>query len=417
VLAITGCVAIATLFMGSTLLTPLYTLYQRKFGFSELVLTLVYGAYLVGNLVALLALGRISDQVGRRLITLTALAAATVTTVLFIGAGGTYSLFCARALSGFAIGLGSSSVAAWLAEAYGPTKADRATQATVGSNMTGLAVGALVAGCLAQYAAPPLLLPFLAYFPLLGVSTLLAFWAPETVKHPKRRIGQLSLRPRIGVPRAIRRPFIGAAATAFAVFSLAGFYFALVPSILRDNLHVTNIAVGGAIVFEFGISGLATSIATRMLKSRQAQILGLALLLPSLILLVLAQAQASLLLVLCGAVLSGAGAALGFRGSLQIVNEVAPADQRAEVISSYLAVTYLSNSLPIIGIGVLSSFTSSFIAMIVFAALIAVVVSANLVAAVFAPPLEPLRALATRSRALAHSDTPVRCAESCPRQP
>jgi hypothetical protein len=99
-----------------------------------------------------------------------------------------------------------------------------------------------------------------------------------------------------------------------------------------------------------------------------------------------------MLFVLCGALLSGAGAALGFRGSLQIVNEVAPADQRAEVISSYLAVTYLSNSLPIIGIGVLSGFTSSFIAMIVFAALIALVVSANLIAAVFAAPLKGLRA-------------------------
>ena len=57
---------IAAMFMGSTLLTPLYALYQREHGFSELTLTLVYSAYVVGNMAALLLLGRLSDQVGRR---------------------------------------------------------------------------------------------------------------------------------------------------------------------------------------------------------------------------------------------------------------------------------------------------------------------------------------------------------------
>jgi MFS family permease len=382
----TGCMAIATLFMGSTLITPLYTLYQRNLGFSELVLTLIYGAYLVGNLAALLLLGRISDQVGRRLITLAALVVAGATTVIFIEARGTSWLFCARALSGFAIGLGSSSATAWLAEAYGSERADLATQAAVGSNMTGLAAGALLAGCLAQYAPAPLLTPFLAYLPLLVIAALLATGARETLKNPKRRLQEISLHPRIGVPRSIRAAFFGAAATAFAVFALAGFYFALIPTILRNDLHETNLAVGGSIVCEFGLAGLLTTLVTRRLKGRQAQIAGLILLLPSLVLLVLAQAEASMLLLLCGAFLSGAGAALGFRGSLQIVNEIAPAEQRAEVISSYLAIIYLSNSLPIVGVGALTGVTGSFIAVVVFAALIGLIVSVNLITTVVAPP-------------------------------
>jgi MFS family permease len=381
-----GCMGIATLFMGSTLLTPLYTLYQRNIGFSELVLTLIYGGYLVGNLAALLLLGRISDQMGRRLITLAALAAAAVTTVLFVGARGPAWLFCARALSGFAIGLGSSSATAWLAEAYGSERADLATQAAVGSNMTGLAAGALLAGSLAEYAPAPLLTPFLAYLPFLVIASLLAMGARETLKDPKRRLQELALRPRIGVPRSIRAAFLGAAATAFAVFSLAGFYFALIPTILKDDLHETNLAVGGGIVCEFGFAGLLVTLATRRLKSRHAQIAGLILLLPSLALLVLAQGAASMPLLLCGAFLSGAGAALGFRGSLQIVNEIAPPEQRAEVISSYLAIIYLSNSLPIVGVGALSVLTGSFIAVVVFAALIGLIVSANLITTLIAPP-------------------------------
>ena len=50
--------SLCILFMGATLPTPLYPLYEQAFGFSRLTLTLIYAAYVLGNLVALLALGR-----------------------------------------------------------------------------------------------------------------------------------------------------------------------------------------------------------------------------------------------------------------------------------------------------------------------------------------------------------------------
>src|SRR4051794_2040434 len=65
---------IAVMFMGSTLLTPLYGIYREEFGFSEITLTLVYAAYAIGNLGALLFFGRLSDQIGRRPTSLAAMA-------------------------------------------------------------------------------------------------------------------------------------------------------------------------------------------------------------------------------------------------------------------------------------------------------------------------------------------------------
>src|SRR3954467_15504920 len=50
-LAISSIITVA--FAGSVLVTPLYSLYQHKFGFSEITLTLVYAVYAVGNVVAL----------------------------------------------------------------------------------------------------------------------------------------------------------------------------------------------------------------------------------------------------------------------------------------------------------------------------------------------------------------------------
>ena len=59
--------------MASTLLTPVYELYQARSGFSAFVLVLLYAVYVVGNLLALFVFGRLSDQVGRKPMVLLAL--------------------------------------------------------------------------------------------------------------------------------------------------------------------------------------------------------------------------------------------------------------------------------------------------------------------------------------------------------
>ncbi len=62
----TTTLAIATLYIGSTVLTPLYPLYRQEFGFSELTVTVVYAVYVIGNLSVLFLFGRVPDQIGRR---------------------------------------------------------------------------------------------------------------------------------------------------------------------------------------------------------------------------------------------------------------------------------------------------------------------------------------------------------------
>src|SRR5213595_1753251 len=55
--------------------SPLYETYSRLWGFSSVVLTLVYATYAAGVLVALLLAGRASDVAGRRPVLLIALGA------------------------------------------------------------------------------------------------------------------------------------------------------------------------------------------------------------------------------------------------------------------------------------------------------------------------------------------------------
>jgi hypothetical protein len=65
-------------------------------------------------------------------------------------------------------------------------------------------------------------------------------------------------------------------------------------------------------------------------------------------------------------------AGLGYRGSLQVVNQIAPADKRAAVVSSYFICCFTGNALPVIGVGILSTFSDTIVADMAFACMIAI---------------------------------------------
>ena len=136
---------VGVMFVATTLPTPLYVIYEHTFGFSRVTQTLVYAVYVVGNLVALLLLGRISDIVGRRKVSLAAIAVAVVSTLLFLFASGTGWLFWARILNGLAIGLTAGTGTAWITELDPDQDRSRASFITTSSNFLGPATGSSLA--------------------------------------------------------------------------------------------------------------------------------------------------------------------------------------------------------------------------------------------------------------------------------
>jgi MFS family permease len=220
---------IAVMFMGSTIVTPLYSLYAKQFGFSPIVLTLIYAAYVIGNLVSLFFFGGVSDSAGRRRIVLRAMGLAALSTCIYFFATNTSWLFVARVLSGFSIGLAAGAGTAWIAELDAEDRT-RATLMAVGSNFAGLAIGPLISGLIAEYAPRPLQLPFLIYIGLVAITAVFIARSPETVN--ARANPAAPGRTSVAMPRSIRARFIAPAITAFTVFSLYGFYFSLAPGVL-----------------------------------------------------------------------------------------------------------------------------------------------------------------------------------------
>jgi len=360
---------LGAMFVGAILPTPLYPLYRQAFGFSGVTLTLIYAVYVLGNLIALLFFGRLSDQIGRRVTTLPAIGVGIASALVFAFAAGTPWLFVARALSGFSTGLASGTATAWIAELYADRGSGAAARIAAGANFFGCAAGPLAGGLLAQFAPWPLQLPFIVYLVLLGGVCIAIFFAPETLAHPKR-MSNASLKPRLGVPRRIWLQFVAPAATSFATFALIAFYAALIPNLLAESLHQPAPFVAGAVVCElFGIAAV-TILSTGRLESRAAMLAALALLLPSVWLLVGAEVARSMPLLIFAAAVGGVAGGLGYRGSLEVVNRIAPADRRSEVVSSYFVVCFAGNSLPVIGIGLLAAAAGALTAHATFAAVI-----------------------------------------------
>jgi hypothetical protein len=207
------------------------------------------------------------------------------------------------------------------------------------------------------------------YLVVFCAVAVLVWYCQETVDPDPSNV---SIRPRLSLPREIRAQFVAPAITGFGLMALVGFYAALMPSILTHDLQIENHAAAGALLFELAIVVAFVIVTTQAVESRLAMLWSLGLMIPAAAGVVLAQTSASVWIMLVVTAVVGVSAGLGYRGSLQVVNRIAPAQERAAVVSSYFVCCFLGNALPVIGVGVLSTFTSMTTADIAFACMIAV---------------------------------------------
>jgi hypothetical protein len=142
------------------------------------------------------------------------------------------------------------------------------------------------------------------------------------------------------------------------------------PSLLQNGLQNRNHAVAGAVVAELFFAGTIVIALTRRLPSDLGLLIGLCALVPSLGLIVVAENARSMLILLLGTALSGVATGLGYRCSLQQVNESAPDNQRSEIVSAYLIACYAGISLPVIGVAIMGNATGMATADIIFAVFI-----------------------------------------------
>ncbi|WP_350203214.1 MFS transporter [Streptomyces antimycoticus] len=89
---------------GASAPTPLYATYQRKWHFSPITTTVIFGVYAVAILLALLIVGSLSDHAGRRSVIFGSIVVQAAAAVVFAGVDGVPMLLCGRILQGLATG-------------------------------------------------------------------------------------------------------------------------------------------------------------------------------------------------------------------------------------------------------------------------------------------------------------------------
>ncbi|MCT9142575.1 MFS transporter [Streptomyces violarus] len=358
---------------GTTLPTPLYPLYQGKFGFSELTVTVVYALYAFAVIGVLLLVGNASDAVGRRPVLLCGLGLAAASAVCFLCATGLGWLYAGRLLSGLSAGLFTGAATAYVMELAPEGGALRATFVATAANMGGLGCGPLLSGVLAQYAPWPLYLPFVTHLVLVAGSAAVLLRLAETVRE---RRPLRTVRPqRPALPPRVRAVFGPAATASFVGFALFGVFTSVSPEFLAESLGVTDHAVSGLIVALAFFASTAGQLAVGRVGVRRSLPLGCAGLLAGLALLAGALAWDLMALVVLSALIGGAGQGLAFRGALSEVAEASPEHQRAAVISTLFVVAYAGISVPVIGVGLLTGPIGLEGAGLVFIACMAVLVS------------------------------------------
>lgn len=328
--------------------TPLYGVYQERWGFSTLTLTLVYAVYCFGVLGALLVAGRISDVAGRRPVLVGALGGLIGSTILFALAGSVAWLFAARLLQGLSTGVAMGAAGAALIDLHPGRDGNRVglVNGTVSAGAMG--AGAIVTALLVEYGPAPRVLPFVVLGLLFAFALAATLALPEPIEARSRPALRIQ-RPRI--PPSIRGPFALAALGVIASWSIGGIYLSLGPRLASEMLHTPSQLAGGAALLALTLPGVLAQLRCHRLPPHRAAAGGAAVLAGGMALSVVSLFSGSAVLFLLGGMVTGAGWGVAFLGALRSLTAVIPDDQRAEVMSAFYVVAYLSLALPAIVAG------------------------------------------------------------------
>jgi len=322
---------VTAVFILSNSATPLYLHWQRQFAFSSGTLTVIFAAYIIGLLGALLIAGQLSDRLGRKAVLLPGFLIAMAACGLFATAASVGALIAARFLTGVAVGVIVSAGMAAVVDAGGPDRKRQASQAASIAMVLGAGLGPLLAGTLAQQLDHPAGPLFATVFALLA-SALATMWA-------------LPMPPRAGIGSGggpLRLPSVPAQnrldlALGVAVFapglSATSFVLALGPALLSKLLHVTSPLLAGGTACLMFMSATAVQFAVRKLPIRTILMLGATATALSMLALIGVIHAALPALLLTAASLAGMGQGLGQLGGLTAIGMRVPDHQRAQANS------------------------------------------------------------------------------------
>jgi MFS family permease len=337
---------------GTTLPTPLYPLFEQRYAFGPLLVTVIFAIYAFGVIGGLVLFGNLSDRIGRKPVLLLGLALSAASAILFLLAGSLVPIYAGRIVSGLSAGVFTGTATAYLIDLAPRGSRRLASFVAVFANLGGLGAGALLSGLLAEWAPHALRTPFAVDLGLVAAVTVGLLFAPETVTR-----SDLDLRPqRLGVPPDVMAVFVRASLAGFSGFAVSGVFGSIAPEFLGLGLHRHSPALAGLLVFVLFVMSVAAQALVVRLPNALAS--GCGLLVGGVALLAVSLTADSLPALFASAAVGGLGQGVVVSAGLEAIAERAPVERRGETASSFFVVLYFGLSLPVIAAGVAIHYTS-----------------------------------------------------------
>lgn len=332
--------------------SPLYPLYQQKFGFSTAVLTAVFAIYVLGMLISMLSAGSLSDHVGRKPVLYAGIVLVASSTVVFALADATPWLLVARAVQGIGTGLVAATTAAGALDTNPPNHPDAAAIASNVAPSLGLSAGGLLAGTFVEMLPWPLHLVWWVLLAALLLSLVRVSRLRET--SPLRPGALRSLAPTVGIPPHLRSRFLIAVPAWAACWGLGGIYLSVGTSMIKSVLDIDNALVGGLAIAALWVPGMTAPFLSRTWTYLRMMSLGIVLLAGGTVGMVLSFRSGEAVPFFISTAVMGFGFGILQTSSYGTVTAHVRGGERAQVVSTFYTINYISFSAPAMMAGFLT---------------------------------------------------------------
>ena len=371
--------------------TPLFPIYERQYGFSSGMVTVLFAVYVVALIPSMLTIGRLADRIGRRPLLAGGIGLTVASSIAFASARSVPWLFAGEIIYGIAGGMVMSCASVAIRELHPKQNVAGGALAATLAAATGLTVGPLLSGFLASATPWPTVSPYVLDIVVAGLLAVALIRIPETKPVHEAHAAVAVRPPVLHVPKHIRGPFLATTLAGTTSWMLVGWVFGLSPSFLHEelNVHITQPVVSGLFAALVVVSNGVAQVAFRRHNTRLSLSTAMVSMVVGLAVIAASTGPNSLALALVGAVITGLGAGVVQMNTMGTILQMAPAHARAGVTSAFLTACYVALSLPVViaglsaeglGLGVVTGWYLAALAALVGTALVLVRVHAHALA-------------------------------------
>ncbi|MFZ2289678.1 MAG: MFS transporter [Halopseudomonas yangmingensis] len=349
--------AIFTSILASNLPTPLYAVWQARWGFSSTALTGVFAIYVLGVVSMLLTIGTLSDRLGRRQVLIPGLLFIGGGAVMFLLADGINSLAIARLLTGVGTGLVTGAASASVMELEPNGNWNRAAALTAvfftGGAFAGPALGSLAL----HLKVGQDIWPFFTVIAMTLVTIALLLKAPWPAnigqRHSDFRWRHWRPTP-VTVPRELLGVFAFCAAAICLAWSTGSLYASLGPSLARELVGIDNRALAGLFAAAWQLLAGCSQFGCQHQPQNRLLVAGPMLLVIGLLCMAGAVIWSSPLLLSLATLGTAVGAGATGVVAVSSINQMAPPSQRGGISSAFYLMAYLTMASVVLGVGLVS---------------------------------------------------------------